>query len=103
MPLMIGKGSIVLNHRRVLDGQYHIVQTAMDGQSSAWSGYFEVSGQTRDGLTEAFRWLGAGPSGLWLGVENGGKLPVSRLNRESFDFAAGEARFAIVFAAAEEE
>ena len=69
MALMIGRGSIVLNHRRVLAGHYHIVKTAVNGQPAAWSGYFEVTGQTHDGLAEAFRWLDARPPGLWLGIE----------------------------------
>ena len=98
MQMMIGKGAIVLNNRRVLDGDYHLVRSARGSQPAAWSGYFDVSGQSRDSLTEIFRWFDALPAGLLFTAENGGALPVRQLKREQFDFDAGEARFTLVFA-----
>jgi hypothetical protein len=103
MQIMIGNGAIILNNRRVLDGQYHVVQGAGDGQPRAWSGYIEVSGQGREGLTEMFRWFDAHPAGLLFTAENGGTLPVTQLKREQFDLDAGQARFTIVFAPAKKE
>ena len=62
-----------------------------------------ITDQTQDGLTEMLRWLEAAPSGLLFAAENGGTLPVIHLKCETFDLAAGEARFSILFAPLQKE
>jgi len=103
MQMMIGNGAILLNNRRLLDGEYHLVRDGSDSEPPAWSGYIDVTGQSRDALTEIVRWCEARPGGLLFAAQNGGTLPVSQLEHEGVDLETGQARFAIVFAAAKKE
>ena len=102
MPIMIGKGGIFLNNRRLLEGEYHIVRGAGIDQPPTWSGYIEIMGHSRDRMAEIFNWFDAQPTGLVFAAANGGTLPVSHLKREQYDFETGVARFKIVFATAKE-
>ena len=97
MSMMIGKGGILLNNRRLIDGEYHLVRDT-DAPRAAWSGYIDVSGKSRDGLIEIINWFEASPAGLVLAAQNGGMLPVHRLTPDHYDLDAGTARFVIAFA-----
>ena len=97
MPMMIGKGGIFLNNRRLVEGDYHLVRSADEKQQPASSGYIDISGKCRDSLTEIFTWFDASPAGLMFASQNGGMLPVSRLTRDRCDLDAGTARFNIDF------
>jgi hypothetical protein len=98
MPVMIGRGGILLNNRRLIEGDYHLVRGLDSNQASAWSGYIDIRGKSRDSLIELFNWLEAAPAGMVLAAQNGGLLPVRGLAREHYDLDAGTARFNIVFA-----
>jgi hypothetical protein len=98
MPMLIGKGGILLNNRRLIEGEYHLARGTDDRQQPIWAGYIDVTGKSRDGLIEIFTWFEAAPAGLVFAAQNGGTLPVSRLTRDRFDLDAGTARFNIAFA-----
>ena len=98
MPVMIGRGGILLNNRRLIEGDYHLVRSPGSEPASTWSGYIDISGKSRDGLIEIFNWFEAAPAGLMLAAQNGGVLPVLRLSPDHYDLDAGTARFTIVFA-----
>jgi len=95
--MMIGKGGIFLNNRRLIEGEYHLMRVADDTPAPAWSGYIDISGKSRDALVEILNWFEASPAGLMLAAQNGGMLPVHRLLRDRYDLVAGTARFNIEF------
>lgn len=98
MPMMIGRGGILLNNRRLIEGDYHLVRGLDSHPASKWSGYIDIRGKSRDSLVEIFNWFEAAPAGMILAAQNGGILPVLRLARDHYDLEAGTARFTIIFA-----
>lgn len=98
MPMMIGKGGIFLNNRRLIEGECHLTRGGDEMQPLAWSGYIDIDGKSRDALIEIINWLEASPAGLMFAAQNGGMLPVRRLLRDRYDLDAGTARFNIEFA-----
>ena len=98
MPMIIGKGGIFLNNRRLIEGEYHLVRAVDKTAAPTWSGYIDVNGKSRDALIEILNWFEASPAGLMLAAQNGGLLPVHRLIRDHYDLDAGTARFIIDFA-----
>ena len=102
MPMMIGRGGIFLNNRRLIEGEYHLVRGTDETQPPAWSGYIEIDGKSRDALIEILTWFDASPAGLMLAAQNGGMLPVRRLTSDRYDLEAGTARFNIDFAKPEQ-